>query len=129
MCSSEQCVHLSWAVNIIDSSEQCVHLSFDHNGEKCLVYAVYASPYYVERRSLWRELEEFGNEVEGPWCVGGDFNAILFENERRSTRKEYSLVDKDFSNWYGESGLSHIHTMGLFLLGVERVVRVDWIVF
>ena len=104
----------SWAVSIIGSSEQCVHLSFDHNGEKCLVSAVYASPYYVKRRSLWRELEEFGNEVEGPWCVGGDFNAILFENERRSTRKEYSLVDKDFSNWYGESGLSHIHTMGSF---------------
>ncbi|RYR72317.1 hypothetical protein Ahy_A02g006513 [Arachis hypogaea] len=31
--------------------------------------------------SLWKELENFAVTIQGPWCVGGDFNSIIFLEE------------------------------------------------
>ena len=34
------------------------------------------------RESFWEELGSIKGLWDGPWCVGGDFNEILFPNER-----------------------------------------------
>ena len=34
------------------------------------------------RETLWEELGSIKGLWDGPWCVGGDFNEILFPNER-----------------------------------------------
>ena len=34
------------------------------------------------RESFWEELGAIKGLWDGPWCVGGDFNEVLFPNER-----------------------------------------------
>ena len=103
-----------WSAKVLDSSDQCVHIQVSATGKTTFLTGVYASPNPVKRRSLWRKLKEIQSTVVGPWCVGGDFNSILFENERRSRKRVVSSVDRDFYSWFEYSGLSHIHTAGPF---------------
>lgn len=41
---------------------------------------IYASPRPVDRVKLWKELDEL--VIESPWCVMGDFNVVLSNDER-----------------------------------------------
>lgn len=34
------------------------------------------------REAVWQELLGFGDSIEGPWCVGGDFNQVLYSHEK-----------------------------------------------
>ena len=43
---------------------------------------MYGSVERSLRESLWEELGSIKGPWEKPWCVGGDFNEILFPNER-----------------------------------------------
>ena len=43
---------------------------------------VYGSIENRFRESFWEELGAVKGLWDGPWCVGGDFNEILFPNER-----------------------------------------------
>ena len=44
------------------------------------------------RESFWEELGSIKGLWDGPWCVGGDFNEILFPNERsRGVRLSNSM--------------------------------------
>ena len=36
----------------------------------------------TERQSLWAILNHIANSAQGPWCVMGDFNAVLSPGDR-----------------------------------------------
>lgn len=43
---------------------------------------VYAKCDYLLRRSLWQHLYSFSTSTTIPWLIGGDFNSVLFSDER-----------------------------------------------
>lgn len=45
---------------------------------------VYGPPNPLDRKDLWRELEEIRGLWQLPWVLGGDFNEIRFMHERTS---------------------------------------------
>lgn len=47
---------------------------------------VYGPPIPVLKPSFWEELRCIGDTVNGPWCVLGDFNAILEQREKLGGR-------------------------------------------
>ncbi|RYQ99609.1 hypothetical protein Ahy_B07g087554 [Arachis hypogaea] len=76
--------------------------------------AIYGNPHKVYRRSLWNSLKEYANNVILPWCLMGDFNAMLHNHEKQggainngqSACKDFQdcvstcgLVDLGFSGW------------------------------
>ncbi|KAJ4837579.1 hypothetical protein Tsubulata_037875 [Turnera subulata] len=62
---------------------------------------VYGSPQPALRCFLWENLCNLASTIRGPWCVAGDFNAILSANEirgsttplRRGCRRFQNCVD------------------------------------
>lgn len=72
--------------------------------------SIYASPNYRNCRDLWRVLDRIKASIYGAWCVGGDFNGVIYEHERRSNSMNHTLVDKDFADWVEEEEMSKIHT-------------------
>lgn len=44
---------------------------------------VYGPNLASERDQFWEEIYGFKTRWQGPWCIGGDFNAICFPSERR----------------------------------------------
>lgn len=73
---------------------------------------VYASPNMSKRREIWGALNVIKESVQGAWCVGGDFNAILYEDECRSNLSYYSSVDNHFVDSVDEARLGENHTVG-----------------
>ena len=44
---------------------------------------VYSSPNPVLRKHSWVHLNRIAKFVQGPWIVGGNFNAIMYASERK----------------------------------------------
>ena len=75
----------SLTIEVIDRQKQFMHLCIvTAKKEKWFLTVVYASPNHIYRRSLWSALFQIKDEVQGRWCIGGDFNATLLANEQRS---------------------------------------------
>lgn len=82
----------NWQVSIIDSSNQFVHMQFTWKRSiSWLVTAVYGSPRYVRRQELWDNLSTLAEDIQDPWVVLGDFNAILADHERRGGSHNFSI--------------------------------------
>ena len=43
---------------------------------------VYAKCSIVDRRELWQQLHVLSQTISMPWMIGGDFNTILYANEK-----------------------------------------------
>lgn len=43
---------------------------------------VYASPSSSQREETWNELRDHSLYINGPWIIGGDFNAIISNREK-----------------------------------------------
>ncbi|RYR05834.1 hypothetical protein Ahy_B06g085655 [Arachis hypogaea] len=84
------------------------------NSSPWLLTVVYGSPQRVTRRALWSSIESYARNVNLPWCLLGDFNAMLHNHEKRggssvnnqSACKEFQncvstcgLVDLGYSGW------------------------------
>lgn len=53
-----------------------------NNNFPCVIVNVYAPNDTVSRRGVWEELVTLKAISQLPWCLGGDFNEIMFVNER-----------------------------------------------
>ncbi|XP_075076994.1 uncharacterized protein LOC142163768 [Nicotiana tabacum] len=75
-----------------------INISEEGGGNGLFVTAVYAKCTSTERRELWHSLERVNAMVNGPWCVGGDFNSILDTDEKLEGRPYRINKSIDFSN-------------------------------
>ncbi|XP_025608011.1 uncharacterized protein [Arachis hypogaea] len=106
---------LVWNVDVVEHDRQYVHLKISgNNSSTWLLTAVYGSPQRGPRRALWNSLESYANTVNLPWCLLGDFNAMLHNHEKRGgginssqgACKEFQectsncgLIDLGYSGW------------------------------
>ncbi|XP_075108949.1 uncharacterized protein LOC142180776 [Nicotiana tabacum] len=75
------------------------------------ITTVYAKCTTSERRDLWDNIHNMNNTIDGPWCIGGDFNIIMDTIEKLggnphrayrslvfiSTMESYGLMDIGFT--------------------------------
>jgi hypothetical protein len=87
------------------------------SGFKWAFFGVYGPNRSVERRLLWEELSRISSWWGVPWCVGGDFNIVIYPSERLGLDRISSDIG-DFSKFiFVEFLLFHSCTWG-FLLGL-----------
>lgn len=73
----------SLSVDVVSSSCYCIHLKIGpHSASPWYMSVVYASPQAGMREAVWEELTTFAASISLPWCVGGDFNSVLFAHEK-----------------------------------------------
>ncbi|XP_070048672.1 uncharacterized protein [Nicotiana tomentosiformis] len=62
------------------------------------ITVVYAKCNANERKDLWSSLEGTHMVIDGPWCIGGDFNVILDPDEKHGGRPHRMYKSLDFSS-------------------------------
>lgn len=48
----------------------------------CVIIVVYGSNVNQRRPYFWKELDSVRDGWNGAWCIGGDFNAIRFPEDK-----------------------------------------------
>ncbi|MCI00463.1 hypothetical protein A2U01_0021482, partial [Trifolium medium] len=71
-------------------------ISVEWEGVVLYIINVYAPCTVSGKRKLWQELLDFKmNNEEGEWCLGGDFNAVLKNGERKGS----SSLNRQAERW------------------------------
>ncbi|KAK2444140.1 hypothetical protein QL285_015193 [Trifolium repens] len=103
--------------------------------------AVYASTYYLSRRSLWTNITSIQTQHPIPWCCIGDFNTILGAQEHKGSTTPARTPMLDFQDWSDSNNLLHLPTQRAFytwsngrrgrhatLKRLDRAIcNIDWI--
>ncbi|RVX04892.1 hypothetical protein CK203_019123 [Vitis vinifera] len=74
------------------------------DGFSWIFFGVYGPVMGSEKEDFWEELGAIRGLWEDPWCIGGDFNAIRFPEERRNASRLTAEMRR-FSEVIGELGL------------------------
>jgi exonuclease III len=72
----------------------------------------YGFPERGRRRNAWDFLRNLASDTRLPWCIGGDFNDILFEHEKSGATERASWLINGFRQAVTDSGLTDIPMLG-----------------
>ncbi|XP_031090984.1 uncharacterized protein LOC115995981 [Ipomoea triloba] len=87
-------------VDILQSHPQYVHMSVrELSGRRWNFSVVYGSPSLYLRRRLWNSLSREKVQVNHPWLIAGDFNAIASHEECSNPHNPGNHRNGDFRNW------------------------------
>lgn len=77
-----------------------------------LLTIVYGPTNSVLKLSFWEDIQRLGDTFNGPWCVGGDFNAILDQKDKLGGRIFSSGSMCRFTKCVDDGGLIDLGFMG-----------------
>lgn len=93
-------------LDILRTNPQFIFMQVqDHKGERWLFTVVYGSPSHSLRKNLWKNLRQEEININGPWLVAGDFNAVTSPSEISDPTKFSQYRSIDFTDWIFEQGL------------------------
>lgn len=99
-------------VRVIRNHRQYVHLNiWDDYGFNFLFTPVYGSSQAKNRMELWSELSIIAPNVNDPWIVGGDFNAILYKEEKCGGARK-AIGCKKFGAWMKDCAMEDMGFVG-----------------
>lgn len=94
------------SMEVISTSKYCVVLKVNpRSPNPWLLTVVYGSPYDRFRDELWAKLRAIRNHNELPWCVLGDFNAVLHSHEKSGVREFNRRSGQKFADCLFDCGL------------------------
>jgi len=72
-------------VQELHKAAQYIHCRVTHQftGKAFYITYVYGANQEATRRELWEALESIAETMDEAWCVLGDFNAVLYPEDRR----------------------------------------------
>nr|XP_009619005.1 uncharacterized protein LOC104111103 [Nicotiana tomentosiformis] len=76
------------------------------------VTAVYAKCTNMERKYLWINIEDINLLIDGPWCIGGDFNTIVDSEEKLGGKPHRAYKTFNFTTTMEACGFSDIGFTG-----------------
>ncbi|XP_020266638.1 uncharacterized protein LOC109842142 [Asparagus officinalis] len=105
-----------FSVQNINATDQFITHKLESKDGKLsfLLTAVYALNQTEGRKTLWEDLLNFKRNVNYPWLVGGDFNAITKSDEKIGGAQITDTGADDFQSFITSSQLMHIKTTGCF---------------
>ncbi|XP_026436576.1 uncharacterized protein LOC113334563 [Papaver somniferum] len=109
-----------WSLNIsapsvISISSQAI--TVDVGGVSVTV--IHGACLTVDRRDLWEELE-FINSFDKPWLSIGDFNTIMYAEEKKGGRSPLTISMNEFNNCLNTCGL--IASTRRIVCNLDRVI-------
>ncbi|KAL0288247.1 UNVERIFIED_CONTAM: hypothetical protein Sradi_7102200 [Sesamum radiatum] len=113
-------IWLAWndleiGVDILRMEVQFIHCAVlnKRTSAKCLISVVYGDCEAVRRRLLWESLLSISEDsTETPWCVMGDFNAVLDPSESCGRVTEPNSAMAEFRDFISNAALVHLPFVG-----------------
>ncbi|KAK1354012.1 hypothetical protein POM88_047268 [Heracleum sosnowskyi] len=87
----------------------------------------YGCPERSRRRESWRMLRELASRSNLPWCVIGDFNDMMFVNEKRGGRVQPRWLLDGFSEAVNACGLVDLGFKGCEFTWERSRGNTEWV--
>ncbi|XP_020264066.1 uncharacterized protein LOC109839998 [Asparagus officinalis] len=101
--------------NVVSSDQYMTCSIVSRDGRiTCLCTIVYALNQMIARKTLWNDLLAYKQNVNCPWVIGGDFNAIISSDEKIGGAPISQADTEDFQSFISSSQLTHIRSTGCF---------------
>lgn len=78
-------------------------------GTSWCISCIYGPASNIGKEEYWIELNDLGNLTEGKWCIGGDFNEVLYSEDRKG-RSSSNSQRRNFHEWLSDFGLIEVPT-------------------
>ncbi|XP_075098919.1 uncharacterized protein LOC142175818 [Nicotiana tabacum] len=107
------CSH-NWPISVRDTDDQQITIKVANGtGNKNIwIKTVYAKCTTVERKDLWDAIDNLNMVIDGPRCIGGDFNVIWDSNEKVGGKPHRAYKSLDFINCLNNCGMIDIGYIG-----------------
>ncbi|XP_026433620.1 uncharacterized protein LOC113331050 [Papaver somniferum] len=99
-------------VTVVSNSMQLIACEATMGDISYFVAGIYASTSYLTRRDLWIELSNLMDNLQGSWCLIGDFSAVLGAHEKSSGPPPIKASCDDFLAFADTNDLHHLDTRG-----------------
>ncbi|KAL9684497.1 hypothetical protein QQ045_021937 [Rhodiola kirilowii] len=83
-----------------------VEVTCDRSDDLLVCSFVYASIDHRIRAKLWDELKMISQQIQKPWIIVGDFNAITSWSEKRGGNRKLGRSITDFNDFMANVGVS-----------------------
>ncbi|XP_060212045.1 uncharacterized protein LOC132639621 [Lycium barbarum] len=123
-----------YAVNLIKTGAQLIHclLTNRQDGAEWLLTIVYAYNTIEQRKELWETLKEISQTCNKPWLVCGDFNNVLYTQDRIYGNPVTDAEIRDFTDCIQDVGITELPWKGNYYTwtnnqqGIDRIYsRID----
>ncbi|KAM3360473.1 putative protein isoform X2 [Capsicum galapagoense] len=111
-------IWLFWVGNynasIFSNTDQqsTIKLQNSNTCKDIFITTVYTKCAPLERKDLWEDLERVHQSIQGPWCIGGDFNVILDPDEKLGGKPHRMAKSFDFSSCMNACEVSNLGFIG-----------------
>ncbi|XP_074292776.1 uncharacterized protein LOC141619656 [Silene latifolia] len=107
-------------VDILDVTIQCIHTKvFDKARRKDFYFTVvYGLNSLGDREPLWQSIRSYHLQLNSPWLLCGDFNAIMERNERIGGAEITNAELRPMADAIRDCQLTDMKARGLFTLGI-----------
>ena len=105
-----------YRVMVHSISDQLIHGEATHlpTGKCFLISFIYGRNLVEQRLPLWECLRNMSNSINDPWCVMGDFNSILNQEDRIGGTIVTEGETKDFAESIHYCGLQEFNFEGAY---------------
>lgn len=101
------------AIDVLSTSKYCILLKINpRSHDPWLLSVVYGSPQERIRDDLWNELRVTQANYNLPWCVVGDFNAVLHPHEKEGGGAFNQRLAQSFANCIFDCSLVDLGSNG-----------------
>ncbi|XP_059306439.1 uncharacterized protein LOC132057867 [Lycium ferocissimum] len=99
---------------ILENNDQqiTIKLKDSPNDSGTYITAIYAKCLALERIELWDSITDVSSKLDGPWCMGGDFNVVMDTDEKSGGKPHRTYKSMDFITTMDSRGLVDVGYTG-----------------
>ena len=114
----------SYQVEVIHISEQYVHCKATQTSSniKFFITYVYGLNQVLSRKQMWEDLST-KQPAQEPWCIIGDFNAILYKEDRIGGGEVLFSDIKDMQEFMENNELHEMKSIGPYYSWTNKTIK------
>ena len=114
----------AYKIQVLSSSEQLIHCNANSqiNSNSFFITFVYGLNQLQLRNSLWQHLRTIATTTGEPWCILGDFNAVLKQEEQLVGEVVQHGEIKEFQSCTKDCDLQEIECAGAQFTWMNKTV-------
>lgn len=114
----------AYRVDLVNMTAQMIHCHVTklQRNKHFFITFVYGMNQDHQRLKLWQDLQDIASQMTGAWCVLGDFNSVLYKDDRIGGQEITDLEIKDFAQCLEVCELTEMRSTGAYFTWTNKTI-------